>query len=79
MFQFQYLGPIRSETAANMFYKIFTTIQPQNRQLISKIPAGFYKDLKSFLWKREDRVGCWSDVVQAAVRFRWQHSLKNNN
>lgn len=48
MSKFQYLGPTRSETAANMFYKIFITIQPKDWQFISKLPAGFYKDLKSF-------------------------------
>lgn len=49
MFNFQYLGPTGSEIAANMFYKTFTTSQPKAWQFSSKLPAGFYKDLKSFL------------------------------
>ena len=49
MFNFQYLGPTTSDMAASVFYKTYTSSQPQARQFISKLPAGFYKDLKSLL------------------------------
>lgn len=41
MFNLQYLGPTRSEIAANMFYKTFTTSQPGN--LLVNFQQGFTK------------------------------------
>lgn len=40
-FNFQDLSCTRTEIAANVFYKTFTTSQPKAWQVISKLQGGF--------------------------------------
>lgn len=66
MFNLQYLGPTRSEIAANMFYKTFTTSQPGN--LLVNFQQGFTKT-----WK----VSCRREKIELDLDLMLNRQLWN--